>query len=213
MFFSYSFSAAYSNFETLFLNILESHGLSKKRMVRGNDKQHMNRTLRKAILLQSRLNSKANKTGSDEDVKKCKKQRNLVVKLNRTSKRDFFKKSELANMDNDKKFWKAVKPLFSNTDPMSNKIILVEKGEILQEEIQVAESLNSYLLNKTDTSGLDPFFTDTDQKRTVDQTVNQAIEKYKNHDSILSIKEKTENFHPSDLPMLTRWKSPNRSMR
>ena len=29
---------------------------------------------------------------------------------------------------------------------------------------------------------------------TVDQIVNQAVEKYKNHDSILRIKEKTKNF-------------------
>ena len=44
---SCSFSAAYSNMETLFLDILESHAPSKKRMVRGNDKQHMKRTLGK----------------------------------------------------------------------------------------------------------------------------------------------------------------------
>ena len=60
---------------------------------------------------------------------------------------------------------------------MSNKLILVEIGEILQEETQVAESLNSYFLNITDTLGLDPFFTDTDQNGTVDQIVNQATEK------------------------------------
>ena len=52
---SCSFSAAYSSFETLFLNSLELHAPSKKRMVRGNDKQHMNKSLRKAIMLRSRL--------------------------------------------------------------------------------------------------------------------------------------------------------------
>ena len=209
---SCSFSAAYSNFETLFLNILESLAPSKKRMVRGNGKQHMNRTLWKAILLRSRLKSKANRTGSEEDTKKYKKQCNLVVKLKRASKRDFFKKLEPTIMVNDKKFWKAVKPLFSNSDPMSNKIILTEKGEILQEEIQVAESLNSYFLNKTDTLGLDPLFTDTDQHRTVDQIVNQTIEKYKNNDSILSIEEKPENFPSFGFTHVNPWESPNTSM-
>ena len=76
--------------------------------------------------------------------KKYKKQRNLVVKPNRASKRDFFKKLEPMSVDNDREFWKAVKPLSSNTDPMSNKIILVKNGEILQEETRVAEILNSY---------------------------------------------------------------------
>ena len=143
-------------------------------------------------MTRSRLKNRANKTGNEEDIKKYKKQRNLVVKLNRASKHYFFKKLEPANVDNDEKFWKAVKPLFSNTDPMSNKIILVENGEILQEETRVAENLNSYFLNIIDTLDLDPFFKDTDQNGTVDQKVNQAIEKYKNHDSVLRIKEQTK---------------------
>ena len=82
---------------------------------------------------------------------------------------------------------------------MSNKIILVEDGEILQEETRVAEILNSYFLNITDTLGLDPFFKDTDQNETV-------------ANSILRIKEKTNIFHPLDSPMLTCGKFPNRSM-
>ena len=73
-------------------------------MVRGNDKQHMNKSLRKAIMLQSRLKNRANRTGNEEDSKKYKKQRNLVVKLNRASKRNFFKKLEPTNVDNDRKF-------------------------------------------------------------------------------------------------------------
>ena len=64
-----SFSAAYSSFETRFKNILESHAPSKKRMVRGNDKQHMKNTLRKAIKLRSRSKNRANKTGNEEDIK------------------------------------------------------------------------------------------------------------------------------------------------
>ena len=87
-----------------------------------------------------------------------------------------------------------MKPLFSNSDPMSNKITLVENWEILLEENRVAETLSSYFFNIIDTLGLDPFYPDIDQNGTVDQVVNQAIEKYKNHDSILRIKEKAKNF-------------------
>ena len=66
---SCSFSAAYSNFETLFVSTSESHTPSKKRMVRGNDKQHMNKSLWKAILTRSRLKNRANKRGNKEDIK------------------------------------------------------------------------------------------------------------------------------------------------
>ena len=88
---------------------------------------------------------------------------------------------------------------------MSNKIILVEDGEILQEETRVAEILNSYFLNITDTLGLDPFFKDTDQNETVDQMVNQAVEKYKNYNSILRIKEKTKNFPSFGFTHVNPW--------
>ena len=98
---SCSFSAAYSNFETIFLHILESHAPSKKRTARGNDKHHMNNTLMKATMACSRLKNRANKTGNEEDIMK---QRNLAVKLNRASKRGFFKKLEPRKVDNDNKF-------------------------------------------------------------------------------------------------------------
>ena len=95
---------------------------------------------------------------------------------------------------------------------MSSKIILVENGEILQEETRVAEILDSFFLCITDTLGLDPFFTDTDQNGTVHQIVKQAVEKCKNHNSIFRIKEKTKIFHLLDSSMLTNGKFPNRSM-
>lgn len=76
---------------------------------------------------------------------------------------------------------------------MGNKIVLVENGEILQEESRVAECLYSYFLNVTDALDLDQFFTGTDQSGTVDQKVNRAIEKYKNHDSIFRINKWTKN--------------------
>ena len=98
-----------------------------------------------------------------------------------------------------------MKPFFYNSDPMSNKITLVENGGILQEESQVAEISNSYFLNIIDMLGLDPFFTDIDQNGTVVQLVNQAIEKYENQDSILRIKVKTKNFPSFGFTYVNPW--------
>ena len=88
---------------------------------------------------------------------------------------------------------------------MSNKSIIVENGEILQEETLVAEILNSYFLNITDTLGLDPLFKDTDQNETVDQMVNQAVEKCKNPNSIVRIKEKAKNFPSCGFTHANPW--------
>eukprot|EP00111_Clytia_hemisphaerica_P019496 TCONS_00057497-protein len=57
----------FSDFETFittFENILDDHAPMKKRTVRGNQKPHMSKTLRKAIMVRSYYKNKANKTGN-----------------------------------------------------------------------------------------------------------------------------------------------------
>ena len=61
-------------------------------------------------------------------------------------------------IDNDKEFWKTVIPLFSNKNPMSEKIILIEDGKILVNDEEVAECFNEYFCNITDSLAIDPIF-------------------------------------------------------
>ena len=42
-------------------------------------------------MIRSRLKNKANKSGKEEDLKAYKKQRNLVLKLNRKTKKNFLR--------------------------------------------------------------------------------------------------------------------------
>ena len=46
-------------------------------------------------------------------------------------------------VDNDRKFWRTVKALFSNRNPMSEKITLVENGKILSTDEEVAECFSN----------------------------------------------------------------------
>ena len=73
----------------------------------------MNGTLRRAIMKRSTLKRIANKTKREDDIRKYKDQRNLVVKLNNQSRKHHFRMMKSIRIDNDKKFWKTVKPLFS----------------------------------------------------------------------------------------------------
>ena len=59
----------------------------KKRIVWGNNKPHLTYLIRKEIMTRSRLKNNANKSGKVEDLKACKKQQNLVLKLNRKAKK------------------------------------------------------------------------------------------------------------------------------
>ena len=53
-------------------------------------------------------------------------------------------------IDNEKKFWKTVKPLFSIRNPMCEKITLIENGKILSNDEEIAECFNEYFTNITD---------------------------------------------------------------
>ena len=52
----------YSDFEKKFINTLNKHAPKKIKTFRGNQKPHINKTLRKAIMKRSQLKNKANKT-------------------------------------------------------------------------------------------------------------------------------------------------------
>ena len=52
----------YAAFQETFVRTLNIHAPLKVKIVRGNNKPYMNKTLRKAIMLRSRLKNKANKS-------------------------------------------------------------------------------------------------------------------------------------------------------
>ena len=71
----------YENFEKTFVNVLDAHAPRKTKVLRGNQKPHVDKNLRKAIMKRSKLKNKANRTKLQDDIAKYKKQQNLVVKL------------------------------------------------------------------------------------------------------------------------------------
>ena len=79
------------NFEQIFRETLEANAPTKTKILRANNRPHINKTLRKAIILRTNLKNIANKTKREQDIRRFKDQKNLVVKLNVKAKRDYFK--------------------------------------------------------------------------------------------------------------------------
>ena len=65
-----------------FLNSHWTNAPKNKKWIRGNHKPHMNKTLRKAIILRSKLKNRANKSEDTKNIKMYMQQRILVVRLN-----------------------------------------------------------------------------------------------------------------------------------
>ena len=109
-----NFPASYQSFESLIVHVLEKHAPTKKATIRGNNKRHVSKELRKEIMHISRLKNIANKSGKPEDIQRYKQQRNKVVRLNKSAKMNFYRSLDVSNLTNDRRFWKTFKPLFSS---------------------------------------------------------------------------------------------------
>ena len=62
--------------------------------------------------------SKANRTKQPKDISDYKMQRNLVVRLNKKRRIEYFENLETSK--NSEPFWKSVKPIFLTNMPMEN---------------------------------------------------------------------------------------------
>ena len=84
----------------------------RKKVIRGNNKPHCPRELRKAIMKRSRLKNISRKSGKPENRRAYQKQRNLVVKLNSQHKKSYFR--SITPQNSKTSLWKICKPYFSN---------------------------------------------------------------------------------------------------
>ena len=69
-------------------NILERHAPLKSKYVRGNNARFMNKELRKAIMIRSKLKNNFNRIKNNENWKLYKKQRNICNKIKKSEPKD-----------------------------------------------------------------------------------------------------------------------------
>ena len=83
----------------------------------------------------------------DENRKKYSKQRNYCVSLLRRTKRKYDSSLDDKSIIDNKKFWRTVKPLLSDKSSFNPKITLIEDGEIISLDNEIADVLNSFFYN------------------------------------------------------------------
>ena len=141
-----SCSANYDDFNQILTSTLNQHAPKKKMWIRGNYKPNMNKTLRKAIMMRSKLKNRENKSKDTRDIKMYKQQRNLVVRLNKDSKYSYFSNLDISK--ESKPFWNACKPYFTNKHSRCDtSIMLVEKEELILSEKKICSIFNTYFGN------------------------------------------------------------------
>ena len=179
----------YSHFEKIFLDILNVHAPVKKKKLRANETPYMTKALRKAIMKRSELETKFRKKYSIVAEAAFKKQKNFVSRLYKKERKKFYSSLKISDINDGKKFWKTMKPLFSDKGTKIQKITIVEKDEIISSRDGVAQTLNNFFQNAVKSLDIEgnAYLTNIPKS---DDAVDAAIEKFECHPSIRQIKER-----------------------
>ena len=178
----------YEAFEKIFLSTLNLHAPLKKKIIRANHAPYMTKALRKAIMKRSQLQSKYFKTNNKGDCATFKKQKNYVSKLYKKEMKTFYRNLDQKDLLDNKKFWKYMKPLFSDKTNSKQKITLVNGLNIITEDDKLADTFNIFFKDAVDKLGI---IENSDLVATtnIEDPVELAIAKFKHHPSILKINE------------------------
>ena len=135
------------------------------------------------------------KKKTPDSLTKFKKQKNYCSRLYKKERKKYFESLNPRRISDNKSFWKNIQPFFSEKRKISNKITLVENKEnAVFDDHLVSEELNKFFENAT--RGLEinenSYIIDTDSNEI--NSVEKAINKYRNHPSVLLIKSRFKNI-------------------
>ena len=178
-----------NKFIEICLKTLNNYAPSKKKYNRGNQMPFMDKDLSKAIMDRTRFRNKFFKNRNDENRKKYSKQRNYCVSLLRKTKKHYYGDLNEKNILDNKKFWKTVKPFLSDKCPLDEKIIIVENDEIISNDKEVAEVLNTFFSNTVSNLNIPEYPVNDPFIDNINNPILKAIFKYKNYPSIKAIEK------------------------
>ena len=99
------------------LTVLNKHASIKHKYIRANNSSYMTKSLRKEIMLRSRLLNKLLKTKTEESKQLYNKQRNHCVTLLRKAKRNYFAELDNRILKDIKNFGKQQTTIFRKSIP------------------------------------------------------------------------------------------------
>ena len=185
-------------FKRLFNAVWNTHAPLKKKTVRGNNGPFMNKTLSKAFMNRARLKNRFYKNRTKANEILFKKYRNYCVALVKKEKKKYFNNLDLKDLQDNKKFWKKIKPLFSEKLKTKSKITLIEDENVITDGEKVANKLNDYFVEAVQNLDIERFSNEgTSISLDISGATNQGehdvideiVSKYRTHPSILKIKE------------------------
>ena len=186
-------SLDFGSLKKCFMELLNDVVPLKTEFLRANHCKFVTKDVSKAIMLRANLINQFLKKRTLEARTKYNKQRNICVSLVKKAKQNYYENLDLKDINDNKKFWATVKPLFSNKIKSAENIFLDELGEIIRNEVKVANVFNKYFVNMVPSMGITNNHIFLSNTNTSDDPLDKIIDKYKNNFSITCI-----NKHMTD---------------
>ena len=143
--------------------------------------------------------SQDSKLKSQESKMKYNKQKNLCVSTTRKAKRSYFENLDLKDIIDRNKFLATLKLLFSNKMESTEYITLEENGKNISNDKELARMFKELFLNIVPNLGINTNHRFLMKTETENDSIEKTIAKYKNHRSIISIKNFMGNSGSSFL--------------
>ena len=148
----------------------------------------------------SEFESKYYNNPTKENNTTYRKQKNYCSRLYKKERKKYYENLNINDITDNKKFWKTIKPLFSDKGQQTKHITLIEKGNIISDDHEVADTFSSIFKNAVNSLNIEEnkhLLTFSDALDPVDKAINV----YEAHPSILKIKEinKAQNFSFSEV--------------
>ena len=86
----------------------------RTKFLRANYSEFVTKDVSKTIMLRTKLINQFLKNRTLQTKTKYNNQRNICVSLVKKAKRNYYENLDLKDINDNKKFWTTVKPLFSN---------------------------------------------------------------------------------------------------
>ena len=184
-------TSEFSDFHRIFYELLDKHAPNKKKYIRANNSPFMTKPLRKLIMERSRYQNAYFNNKTVENWDKYRIARNICVKMTKKAKKDYFANLDINIVTDNKKFWKAIKPIFSDKSCFKSKITLIENNEIISDDNLIANILNEYFVNITKDLNIKTYDIEEIPEDLITEIdhIDKIIYNYNNHPSILKIND------------------------
>ena len=188
----------------VYLNVLNKHAPIKTKVTRSNQAPYITKAYRKAVIKRPELKTKYLKNSTLENFNKFRKQKNFCSRLYKKERKKFLDKLDIKLVTDNKKFWATIKPFLCHKITKSSKITLVEDNEIISADKDIAKKFYKFYKNAVSSLNIQCDSDFVNECESLEDPVEIAIQKFKNHPSITSIKgnivsPEVSKFHKINL--------------